>query len=119
MAGNISDQTTVLSNVSLTGRLSVSSLSIGGGNLSNVLVSTVTIVATTVTASSSVTTAATVVGVAVGDTLQITPLSALSQGVTLQGYVSAASTVIFTYSNVSTAAASEIATGVRVSALRF
>lgn len=101
-------------------------LNVGGGrNLPSgtsyaaILTSVVTVVATTVTATKSVDTTATIPGLAVGDPVFATAgTSGLSAGVTMDCWVSAASTVNIRYSNVSTANAAQIATEIHVTALK-
>lgn len=100
--GYISDQTTDLSNLSLSGRLAVG----GGTGITSILKGTVSIVTMTLGASSSATTSASVPGLSTSDLVVIAPpntLSGLSSHVDIAAWVSAASTLIVRFSNTSTA----------------
>lgn len=123
--GYLSDDTTVFSNVSLTGTLAAANLSattltgsfstltvanaikVGGGTaITSILKGTVSIVTMTMAASSSATTSATVAGLATTDIITIRPpntLSGLSMHCFIDAWVSAASTLIVRFSNTSTA----------------
>jgi hypothetical protein len=109
MAGNISDQTTVLSNLSLDRNLSsgtveaTSGISVGGGKLlTRVSAGTFAVAAITVANASSTTTAATISPLATSDVIVVNPSSVLSANVLLgQAFVSAASTVILSFLNAS------------------
>lgn len=126
MAGNISDQTTVLSNLSLTGTLSANTFSatsglaanagtfatvaattsatVGGGTaITGIRKGTISVVTLTCTAQGSTVTQATVSPLATSDILLVSPQSSLSSGVVVHAYVSAASTVQVVFSNMSTA----------------
>ena len=85
-----------------------------GTTIYGITYSTIPVVATTVTATKSVTTTATVSGYTVGDYVNavVASASGLSAGVTLDAWMSAGATVTIQYSNVSTAAANQIATNV-------
>lgn len=82
--------------------------------------SVVTVVATTVTATKSVDTTAAFSGYTVGDAVFACAgaASGLSAGVTLDAWISAADVVTIRYSNVSTAAAAQIATPIVVTGLK-
>jgi hypothetical protein len=136
--GYLSDGTTVFSNVSLTGTLLAgsvgastvegsfstltvgTSLKVGGGTaITSVLKGTISVVAMTLAATSSVTTAATVAGLATGDVITVNPpTSGYSLYVTVQPQVSAASTVILQFSNLSTAQVVQAAGSWRYVAIR-
>lgn len=108
------------------GTTNLTGLNVGGGrnlpsgtSFSAILSSIVTVVATTVTATKSVDTTATVAGFAVGDpVIANAGTSGLSAGVTMDAWVSAASEVTIRYSNVSTANASQIATAITVTTFK-
>jgi hypothetical protein len=82
--------------------------------------SIVTVVATTVTATRSVDTTAALSGFTVGDAVfaSVGAASGLSAGVTLDAWVSSAGTATIRYSNVSTAAAAQIATPIILTAFK-
>ncbi len=148
MAGNISDQTTVFSNVSVdlaaggnfsantvltkdltvtgtvvanltisdtTGTISAGTLTapfvaattnvvVGGGTaITGIRKGTISVVTLTCTAAGSTETTATVSPLATTDAIFVNPQSSLSSGVVVHARVSAASTVILTFSNMSTA----------------
>lgn len=116
MAGNLGGVT------GLTG------IQVGGG--SNVSAGTpiyaisntsVTVVATTVTATKSVDTTATISNATIGDQIFIAPASAsgLSAGVTLDAWISAVGVATIRYSNVSTANAAQIATPFNVTVVKL
>lgn len=108
------------------GITNLTGLNVGGGrNLPSgtsynaILSSVVTVVATTVTATKSVDTTATIAGLAVGDPVfACAGTSGLSAGVTLDAWASAASEITIRYSNVSTANAAQIATAITVTAFK-
>jgi hypothetical protein len=133
MAGNISDQTTNFSNVSIEGILSVNTvlasaqsltglasstvssivvnnsaavgtLAVGSGTvITKVLKTTASVVTMTCIGTASTTTTAAFNGVAAGDALIVNAPSSMSSGVNLTGYVSGNSTVVLIFSNCSTA----------------
>jgi hypothetical protein len=111
----------------LAGVTGLTGLSVGGGGsyltaipIHAISATSVTVVATTCTATKSVTTTSTWSGVTVGDALFATPLgSGLSAGVVMDAYVNAANTVTIRYSNVSTANASQIATPILLVAAKI
>ena len=119
--------TTVLSSLSLLGTLSAltsnsSALAIGGGTvpITRSFATSFSVVATTVVATKSTTTDATISGISTADALYITPKgSGLSAGVVVDAYCSAADTLTVRYSNVSTANAAQIATTFNLVAFRF
>jgi hypothetical protein len=102
-----------------TGNARVLNLGIGNSTTSLTFVSgsSTTIVATTVAATMSTTTTKADNVVQLGDIILVGP-SNLSNGVVLQAYASANSTITFNYSNVSTAAASNVAINCRYIVLR-
>ena len=133
MAGNISTETTVLSNLSVERNLSVGTLlgspAITGGAITASSVSagtlrvaagaifaklsmvTVPVVATSVTGNKSISTTFTLSGMSTADMLFVgTPTSGLSNGITADAWVNAADTITVFYSNVSSATAAQIAT---------
>lgn len=126
MAGNISTETTVLSNLSVERNLSVGTLlgspaatlgavtattvaattsaTVGGGTaITGIRKGTISVVTLTCTANGSTVTQATVSPLATSDILLVSPQSSLSSGVVVHAYVSAASTVQVVFSNMSTA----------------
>jgi hypothetical protein len=119
--------TTVLSSLSLLGTLSsltetAGSLAIGGGTvpLTRSFATSFTVVATTVVATKSTTTDASISGISTADAFYITAKgSGLSAGVVVDAYCSAADVVTVRYSNVSTANAAQIATTFNLVAFRF
>jgi len=127
MAGDISDQTTNLSNLAVAGNLSANTVSatsglsanagtfatvaattsvtIGSGTaITKVLKTTASVVTMSCTAAGSTTTTAAFNGVAAGDALIVNAPSSMSSGINLTGYVSGNSTVVLIFSNCSTAA---------------
>lgn len=118
MAGSISDQTTALSNLSLTGNmlvggftaststLSAPALQVAGATAFTKLAPfTVSIVTITALVNRSTTTTVAVSGASTVDGAFITALSGLSNGLTLDAWVSDADTVTVAFSNVSAAQA--------------
>lgn len=133
MAGNISDQTTNLSNLVVDGVLSANtvlasaqsltglasstvsslvvnntatagSLAVGGGTaITQIRKTTASVVTMTCIATASTTTTAAFNGVAAGDALIVNAPSSMSSGINLTGYVSGNSTVVLIFSNCSTA----------------
>lgn len=86
--------------------------------LTLVSASSTSIVATTVTATMSVTTTFTDNSILAADLIEVGP-SALSNGITLQAIASANSTITFIYSNVSAANAAQTKINCRYLAWRF
>ncbi len=133
MAGDISNQTTNLSNLSVSGLVAADRLSstgtisgaqvsgsdlsstntvrgstfvLGGGTaLTWAAKGSVSVVTMTCTANGSTTTTATVAGVvAASDIVMVNPPSSMSSGVNLTAFASGASTITLIFSNCSTAA---------------
>lgn len=130
----LSDQTTVLSNLSLTGTMAGAAVSntsatfsgrvaIGGGTpIVFVSGSSVSLVATTATATKSTTTTFAYQLAALGDIVTLGmggSASSLSPGLVLHGRVSAASTIELTLSNVSAANAAQPAISVTFALTRL
>lgn len=112
----------------LGGVTGLTGLQVGGG--SNVSAGTpiyaisntsVTVVATTVTATKSVDTTATISNATIGDLILVAPANAsgLSAGVTVDAWISAVNTATIRYSNVSTANAAQIATPFNVTVVKL
>ena len=102
-----------------TGNARVLNLGIGNSSTSLTYVSgsSTTIVATTAAATKSTTTTKTDNIVQAGDIILVGP-SNLSAGLVLQAYASTNSTITFSYSNVSTDAAAQVAINCRYIVLR-
>lgn len=115
MAGNISDQTTVLSNLSLQGKFQLG----GATGIAVLSVQTFAVAAITAVATKSTTTNATISGLSTVDLCVVIPTSSgLSNGLALNAYPTAVDTLTLNFSNCSTANVVQAAGTYRLAVIR-